>query len=310
MVNLPTPAVQLAESQLGVIARSQLRRWMSPGAIDGLRNRGSLEGLERGVYRVVGGARLPEQMVLAAALRAGSGAMVTGPFVLGDLRVDGFGPDDPFEILVPEGRRLRNVQFLHRRSEVCDREFGARGEVRLATPGDALIDAALHRATVGDRALRIAYDHLRWRGLLSTSALRARLVSRGGSDPAVQAFRHLFGDSGLISESEGERLLAPVLTRIRPRPVAQVWVTPNRRIDWYLRELRIGWEYLGSIDHASADRRRADASRDTELGAFGIRLLYVTARDLDDPLALLATTMSALVVRAEELGVAAPILHR
>ncbi len=310
MVNLPAPAIELAESQLGVIARSQLLRWMSAGAVDGLRTRGRLEVLERGVYRVVGGARLPDQLVLAAALRAGSGAMVTGPYVLGDLRVDGFGPGDPFEILVPDGRELHNVGFAHRRVGLSDREFRARGEVRLASPGDALIDAALHRSTVGDRALRVAYDHLRWRGLASTSALRARLVARGASDPAVQAFGQLFGDSGLISESEGERLLAPVLTRIRPQPVPQVWVTPKRRVDWYLRELRIGWEYLGSIDHASADRRRLDGSRDAELGAFGVRLLYVTARDLDDPLALLATTMSALVVRAEELGAAAPVLHR
>jgi len=37
---------------------------------------------------------------------------------------------------------------------------------------------------------------------------------------------------------------------------------------------------------------------------------YVTARDLDDPLALLATVSGTLTVRAHELGVEPPVAVR
>ena len=37
---------------------------------------------------------------------------------------------------------------------------------------------------------------------------------------------------------------------------------------------------------------------------------YVTARDLDDPLALLATVSGTLTVRARELGVEPPVAVR
>lgn len=308
MAAIPGPAIELVERQLGVIARFQLRRWCSEDAIDGLGRRGTFVRLERGVYRWSGGAALVEQHALAAALRARPLATVTGPFVLGWLRVDGFTCADPFEILTCPSRRLTGVGFPHRRDPLADRAVARVGEVRLAAPVDALIESALWRSSIGDRPLRVAHDQLRWRGILTADRVSRRLRERGERDPAVGCFLEALDGAPLRSESEGERLLAPVLTRLRPAPVPQVWVTPRRRVDWYLRELRFGWEYLGPVDHAYVSRRVADAERDEELAAQGIRLSYVTAADLRNPQALLASVVGALAVRADRLGVAAPTL--
>jgi hypothetical protein len=308
MAAIPGPAIELVERQFGVIARFQLRRWCSEDTIDGLVRRGTLVSLERGVYRWTGGAALAEQRALAAGLRAQPKATITGPFVLGWLRVDGFTCADPFEILTSPSRRLTGVSFPHRRDPLAARSVARVGEVRLAAPVDALVEAALWRASIGDRPLRVAYDQLRWRGVLTTDRVSRRLRERGERDPAVGCFLEALEGAPLRSESEGERLLAPVLTRLRPMPVPQVWVTPQRRVDWYLHELKFGWEYLGPVDHDYVSRRLADAERDEELAAQGIRLGYVTAADTRHPQALLATVVGTLAVRADQLGVAAPTL--
>jgi hypothetical protein len=306
MVGIPGPAIELTERQLGVIARFQLRRWCSEDAIDGLVRRGTLVRLERGVYRWSGGAALIEQHALAAALRARPQATITGPFVLGWLRVDAFTCADPFEILTRPTRRLTGAGFPHRTDPLQDRAVARVGEVRLAAPVDALIESALWRSSIGDRPLRVAYDQLRWRGIITADRVSRRLRERGEHDPAVSCFLEALDGAPLGSESEGERLLAPVLTRLRPAPVPQVWVTPRRRVDWYLHELKFGWEYLGPVDHAYVSQRLADAERDEELAAQGIRLSYVTAADTRNMETLLATVVGALAVRADQLGVAAP----
>jgi hypothetical protein len=306
MAFFPDAALRLGESQLGVYARYQLLRWLSADVVDGHRRRGLLINVERGVYRMAGSALLPEQAAIAAALRSRPSAVITGPFVLGHLRVDGFSTNDPFDILLTEGRKISGVGFPHRPDPFPARNCGTIGEVRIAAPVDALIETALWRPRVTDRAIRVAYDQLRWSGRLSVAGLERHLERRGSDDPAVIAFREAVGSADLRSESEGERRLGPVLTRLRPLPEPQVWVTPKRRVDWYLRYLRLGWEYLGDVDHGSSEARAADAARDEELAAAGVKLLYVTARDLEDPPALLTSMMGAIVSRADHLGVEPP----
>ena len=115
---------------------------------------------------------------------------------------------------------------------------------------------------------------------------------------------------GVLLESEGERRLAPVMGCFEPAFEAQVRVTPRRRTDFFSRRCRYGFEYAGRIDHATLAGRIADDERDTELRRDGIRLGYVTARDLDDPVALLATIAGTLTVRAHELGVEPPVAVR
>lgn len=305
---LPDPAAELSARQHAVLARWQLRRWLALKSIDGHVRRGNLQRLVYGIYRLPGSNR-PEQWPMAAALRARPDAVLTGPFVLAHLRIDHFEPDAPFEVLTAPGRELRETGFRHRPDPVVSRSVMQVGDVRLATPVDALLESALWRPELPDRALRVAKDQLGWKGLVSAEKLRRRINERGEADPAVEAFLAAMDGDDLRCESEGERGLGPYLLRLDPTPEPQVWVTPTRRVDWYLRLLRLAWEYLGRVDHRGVSRRHADAQRDTELTAAGIRVLYVTCDDLRDPAALQATIMGAVAVRADELGVPTPRLR-
>ena len=308
MTRLPPEPLELAVAQCGVVARWQLRRWLSLDAIDGRVRHGALDRLARGVYRLPGTGR-PEQAPIAAALRAGPRAVLTGPFVLAHRRLDGFDLDAPFEVLLPRGRHLGAVDFACRPDPLPARSHDLLGDVRLASPVDALLESALFRSTVGDRPLRVARDQLGWRGLLTAADLRDRIEARGETDAAVRAFLAAMGDHDLRSESEGERDLGSVLCRLDPAPEPQVWVTPLHRLDWYLRLLRLGWEYQGKVDHGGRAGRRRDAVRDREVAGVGIRLLYVTAADLRDRAALIAMVMGVIAARADELGVEAPRLR-
>jgi hypothetical protein len=306
-MKLPSEALAIAAKQYGVLSRVQLLRWLSEPSLEGHVRRRSLEPLERGVYRVSGGVALPGQQAIAATLRCGPGAVLTGPFVLAHHRLEGFGLTAPFEVLLRPGRRMRNAAFLVRRDPHPTRPVQKVGEVRLASKVDALLESCLWRDRYDDRQLRVAYDQLRFQHGISTAKVRRRVAARGASDHAAVAFLAVV-DGDPVTESEGERALAPVLYRLDPAPEPQVWVTPARRVDFYLRALRFGWEYLGEVDHRHADRRRADAARDEELAAQGIRLHYVVADDLRDHDAFVASMVGVLAQRAAQLGVQMPTL--
>lgn len=304
----PYRVIRLAESQRGVVARRQLRRELTEQQVDSLLRGPWLEGIERGVYRVVGGARLPEQAAMAAALRAGPGAVLSGPVVLALYGVDGFRGDEPFTVLVPRPRRLRRAGFPVESDPDPDRPTGLRGEVRLVGPVDALIDSAPVAEEIGVRRLRLAHDVLRWRGLLRPGALVERMEELGRRSPGCSALTELLELDGQVSTGDGERSLGRLLSRFRPAPEPEVWITPHRRVDWYFRRVRVGYEYHGPVDHATLVGRLEDARRDVELRRGGIHLAYLVAADLEDERALLATVAATLTARAHELGVSPPVL--
>jgi hypothetical protein len=307
-MTLPPEALELAAQQYGVLSRRQLLRWLSPPKLEGKVRRRAFEPLERGVYRVTDGVPVAGQAAVAAAMRCGPAAVLTGPFVLGHHRVEGFDLDAPFEVLVPPGRRVANVTFRTRPDRYPGRPVELLGEVRLSDKADALLDSARHLDRYTERQLRRAYDQLRFVHGVRTSSVQQRIDLRGPGDPAVAAFLNAV-DGDPVVEGEGERTLAPLLGRLDPTPQPQVWVTPRRRVDFYLRSLRFGWEYLGEVDHRRAAERRADAARDEELAAQHVRLHYVVAADLRDPTTFLASTMAALAHRAEQLGARMPTLR-
>jgi hypothetical protein len=308
---LPSSIVNLLERQYGVIARRQLLEHLSPASVDGLLRRDRFERMQRGVARVRGSWPHPVQEAFAATLRAGPGATLTGPLALSLLRVPSIDATAPFEVLTPPGRRLRGVAFPHRRDPDPGRAVARYGDVRVAGPVDALIDAAAFVDAVGERALRVAWDQLRWHHGVREERLRRRLERLQGAARGVEVLRQVLADGGgTVLESEGERALATVLGCFEPAFEPQVWVTPRRRVDFFSRRVRYGYEYLGEVDHATVAARVGDDARDSELRLEGIRLGYVTAGDLREPAALLATIAGTLTVRAHELGVAPPVAVR
>jgi hypothetical protein len=271
-----------------------------------------IEAIEFGVYRFVGGPRLPVQRALAATLRAGRGATLTGPAALALLDLDGFGAfneDHPFEVLLPPGRRLSGVTFPHRMDPDPDRAVTRRGEIRIAGPVDALIDSAAFVEQVGARRIRLAHDVLRWRGLLRVGKLNDRVRELGRAAPGGAALAELLEFDGLQETGDGERRLGDLLQRFDPPPLAQYWVTPNRRLDWWFPTVRHGVEYLGAVDHDTAVGRTADRQRDAELRRANVRVTYVSERDLREEATVIATLSAALAARAYELGVVAPRLR-
>lgn len=310
-MRLPDPAITLCEAQRGVLARWQLRRWLPQHVIDDLVRGGHLELLERGVARIPGSAPVPEQAAFAAALRARPSATVTGPLVLHLFQVPSFLGSEAFEILLRPGRRIRGVTFACRRDPDPERAIALHGEVRTTGPLDALIDAAGTPGGASDRDLRLAWDHLRSRDLVTITRLDRRVTQLRATTPGAARLAVVLEEAGGTRiESEGERMLAPVLGCFDPSFEPQVWVTPRRRVDFYSRRCRYGYEYLGEVDHADVASRLADDARDAELREEGIRLGYVTKNDLREPVALLATVTGTLTVRAHELGVAPPVAVR
>lgn len=305
---------RLADDQRGLVARYQAVRLLTTHVADDLLRSGRFTAVDppvRGVHRVRGSGTGPEQHAFAAALRSRPKATISGPLVLGLLGVPGFTTSAPFEILTQPGRCLYNVDFPHRDDPDPARAVTSYGEVRVAGPLDGLIDAAAHVDVVGPRALRVAWDHLRWSRLATVARLRTRIDELRDVSPGPAILERVLADAGGAElESEGERALAPVLQCFDPAPEPQVWVVRRRRVDFYFRSLRLAYEYLGAVDHALVEQRLADDRRDDDLRRAGVRVQYVTARDLDDPVALLATVAGALVVRAHALGVPAPLPTR
>jgi hypothetical protein len=310
MLRFPRRAIALAQRQRGLVARWQLLGSMRDDQIDGHVRRGALVRVDRGVYRIRASAVLPEHHAFAAALRFRPSATITGPLVLGHLGVDGFTGNDPFELLLPTTRRIR-AAVPWRRDPRPDREVMRRGAIRLTTASDALVHSVRWRHRIGDRRLRLACDWLGWRGHLDRAAFLDQLVARADVDGDAAALLEVLG--GLVlgrCESEGERAVGRVLAGFDPAPEPQVWLHPGRRTDWYFRSLRLGIEYDGGIDHAGLANRAADAVRDAELARHGVELLHVTRAELADPQALLLRLVTAITLRAQQLGVPTPSYDR
>jgi hypothetical protein len=111
----------------------------------------------------------------------------------------------------------------------------------------------------------------------------------------------------LRPESDGERRLGTLVSRIGPPPEPQVEVA-GYRIDWFWTRFRFGLEYVGSTDHTSAHDRLADTARLHVLHRHGLEIHQVAAGDLRDAEAFLRRLHRLLTERARELGVVEPVL--
>jgi hypothetical protein len=303
---LPDDLLDLATRQLGHLARRQVVAEVGEVPADRLLRAPWLERVQFGVVRVRGGAWHPCQDAVAATLRCGPAAILTGPAALHALAVDGVTPGGSFEVLLPAGRRVSGTAFPTRRNPETGRRTWTLGEVRVAEPTDALIESCLLRPAPPARQLRQAHDRLRWGGRIRPGMLAARATVLTRDRPPVLS--ELLDLDGQASTGDGERTLGRLLQRFDPPPEAQVWVTPYRRVDWLFRAIQLGIEYQGRIDHGSAGGRLGDRARDDELAQAGLRLLYVTAEDLRDPQALLTRVAAAVASRAYERGMRAPTL--
>ena len=308
----PDDVYRLCRDQLGVLTRRQLVAIVGRVAADHLLATSRFERLLRGVYRVRGGATHPHQLAIAATLRSGPGATLTGPAALGLLDLEAIDLGGAFEVVVPSGRKVTGVPFTVGTDPDPGRSVWHQGEARIADPADALLEAAARAPGVRPRALRLAHDRLRWTDRLRPGELRARarhlrLLSAGAANRGHLG--ELLEVDATAATGDGERALARVLSRFDPPAEVQVWISPRHCLDFYFRTLRSAVEYQGRADHATEAGRSSDRVRDEELSAAGIRVIYVTPEDLRDERALLARLAAAMTARADELGLPAPRLR-
>ncbi len=306
-MRLPDEAYELTTTQLGVLARWQLAPLVGLDHVDELLRGPGFERLHRGVYAVRGGARHRHRDAVAATLRVGPRATLTGPAALGLLELEGVELGAGFTVLRPPGHRVTGIPFPVQRDRDPDRPITLLGQVRVAPVADALLDSLSSDPPPRPRALRLAHDRLRWEGLLRPGEIAMRAAHL--RLPPTQRSQELLALDASQATGDGERQVGRILSRFDPPPEPQVWVSPHRCIDWYFRSLLLGVEYQGAPDHATDDGRRGDRVRDDELAMAGIELLYVTAADLRSEGAVAARVATALTSRAYALGVAAPRLR-
>ena len=280
------PTERLLREQFAVISRPQLLRCgYGDGEVDGFVRRGRLVALQHGTYRAAGSADTPEQWAMAAILRCRPVARVTGPFVLGLLRVEGFSTADPFEILVPFGRRVRNVPFPVRTVGIDLTTGPLHHAMPLAWPARAYLDSA---RTVDGRRLLVGLDSGRWLGIISRAKVHREVERADPGDEGAVTLEALLDGELLDPESPGERAMKPVLALLEPPIEWGVWVAPDLRVDGLWRDVLIVLEYRGRRHHAARSQRLADADRDGKLRALGYEVVHITAEDLAQPAALLA----------------------
>jgi len=216
----------------------------------------------------------------AAAFTGRTAAWLHGASELADVR-------DPIEITVPAGcsfgpvagLRIRHVQLAASDlTSVAGRRCttGLATAVSLAateetTRAVAALDVLLARGVVGMRALEEAAETVTGRG--------SRRVRRaiGLADPRA--------------ESQPESVLRVVLALAGIPAVPQHTVRHGgrfvARVDLALPELRIAIEYDGAW-HGAAPQLTRDRRRLNALTEAGWKVLFVTAADLRDPVALVA----------------------
>lgn len=232
----------------------------------------------------------------AAALALVPSAIISGRSAATLRGVELARPDDPVEVVVPlETRIARRCGVDVRRSALLPSDSTPWGGIGLATPLRTAVDLAL------DRPLPDAVADL-------DAVLRDGLVDR--PDLARElGERH---DRGIVAARRAEELADPraesrpesrlrvhlLLAGLAPEP--QVVVRHDgafvARVDLAFEAERVAVEYDGEW-HQDPRAAAADRERINRLQAAGWTVIVVTAREMRDPAAVVATVHAALAAR-------------
>jgi uncharacterized protein DUF559 len=235
--------------------------------------------------RAVAAARL---LVPTATVSGRSAAVLWG--------VDLAGPQDDVELTLDPTCRAGAVRGIRvTRRALTDAEVALRSGVRITTPLRTALDLA--RILPTEQAV-ICLDRFTVAGAVALPAVRRAAATLGGS--GCRQVRTAVGLADGLAESPQE-------TRVRlllhasplPRPVAQYTVRDGEgrfvgRVDFAWPDARVAVEYEGAwhAHNVGRDRRRLN-----ELTAAGWTVVFVTAADLADPVALVARIGAALAAR-------------
>ena len=299
----PTRLVPLIERQLGLITRRQLRdQGCSAGTVSSWLRRGQTESVYSGVYRVIGSAITPEQRLLAAVLRAGEGARLSGWSACALHSLEGMTlSQSPWVIIAPE-RRVQAEGVVVQRTSLGRGEAATVRGLPSVTPTRALLDTAIR---VKDKPLRVAIDDARRRGLTDLDRLLRRAGELGKHRGAV-TIRRLFGSGLLDQDGELERQLALALDTIGLRPAWGMEVLPGIITDACFPEASYVLECDGRRWHSLDADLASDLSREGVLRADGWAIDRVRAADLRDGRQRLLTRIQTTRTQRMAAGLGRP----
>jgi very-short-patch-repair endonuclease len=236
-------------------------------------------------------ARAVARLLLPGAVLSGRSAGVLWG-------VDLAGPDEPVECTLDPARRggaVRGVRVTRRR--LPDGDVVVRYGVSVTTPLRTALD--LGRVQPPDEAV-VCVDQFLRSGLITLPELRAAAAATIG--PGCRGIRLAVARADGLAQSPQETRLRLLLHRSKlPRPVAQHVV---RDADGrFVAQVDFGWpghkvalEYDG-VWHGQSQQVGKDRQRLNRLTAAGWTVIFVTAADLRDPIALVARIGAVLSAR-------------
>ena len=232
-------------------------------------------------------ARAVGRLLLPGAVLSGRSAAVLWG-------VDLAGPDELVECTLDPATRagaVRGVRVTRRR--LPDADVVRRDGVLVTTPVRTTLD--LGRVQPPEEAVVCLDQFLRSR-LVTLAELRAAAAVTTG--PGCRGISLATERADGLAQSPQETRLRLLLHRSSlPRPVAQFEVRDEggfvAAVDFGWPELRIALEYDG-VWHGQAQQVGKDRRRLNRLSAAGWTVIFVTAEDLRDPVALIARIAAAL----------------
>jgi very-short-patch-repair endonuclease len=207
------------------------------------------------------------------------------------------GPDDPVEVVLPEGRRWNAGDGVRCRRLLPSQELVQSGRWRSTSRVDTAVD--ILRFEQGDEAV-VVLDHLVHEGMVRLEDVRAAVRELPPCFGAERARRAAARADGLAESRQESRLRLLMLDGGLPPLVAQFRVWDDHglvgRLDFALPELRLAIEYDG-LWHAERTAFMVDRRRLDRLVAAGWTVLHVTAEDMRHPARLLVRIRAAIARR-------------
>lgn len=270
----------LAASQHGLLTRARALAGLTEGQVRRRLESGRWVRMYRNVYRICGAPVTELQLLLAAVLAAGAGAVASHRAAAW---LWGFDDEPSLEVTVPANRGPRLASVTVHRQVLEPGSLTRRRSVPVTNPLRTLLDLA----AIGDIELvEQALDRGMASRLFSLLAVEAELAREGGRGRAGTAWLRQCLDqrsrdcerAPSVLESRMVRLLR---TARLPGPEHEYRVLGGRyRVDfaWPLAKLAVEVDGYGS--HSSWRAFQDDGTRQNDLVAAGWTVLRFTWRDL------------------------------
>jgi hypothetical protein len=223
------------------------------------------------------------------------GAVVTGRSAAVIWGVALADPADPVEVTLPPRSHMVRVEGLvARRAALAATHVVRRHDIPVSTPAATAVRLA---AVLQRDSAVAAVDQLIHTGAVDLEAVRAlATICRGPGSARAREVAQLA--DGLAESPQETRLRLLIGRSPLPTPVAQYEVWHHGRFvartDFAWPEHKVAVEYDG-LWHAEPGQFARDRRRLNRLQEAGWRVVFVTAADLRDPVALVARIAAALV---------------